>query len=504
MNNMNKAMINLMARKTGTTLTGEHMRVLTYAHKHYEKHRVGPLYQNIRKNTGLTKEDIERLFPHGLNSIYNWVGIPIQSTDNGCKPIASVNVKDRMDVYLDHNATTYLRKEVTEALISFCHQSSCNFSGNFGSNSVGNLGKDFGNPQSSTSLGKRAYDTLQKARYQISQCIDALDDEIVFTGSGSEANNLAIKGVAFKHMASKGHIITSATEHSSVLKTVGYLEGLGFEATYLGVDGDGVVRAQDVRNTLRPDTLLVAVMAANNEIGTVNPIGEIGAICREKGVPLMVDAVQAFGKMPLSPGKMGISLMSMSGHKIYAPKGVGALYVEKGFELVPLIHGGDQEGGLRAGTENVASIMAFGLAATLAHEEMDRERERLVALRNYFLAGLKDADSGFIVNGSLEKRLPNNLSIGFPGIDSGSLLLSLNQIGVYVSSGSACSSGRVEASHVIRALGIDTEKYGVIRFSFGMNTTTEALDYLFRYLPDILRQLDRGQRNSKEKFGNPR
>jgi cysteine desulfurase len=244
-----------------------------------------------------------------------------------------------------------------------------------------------------------------------------------------------------------------------------------------------------VQDHLRPDTILVTVMAANNEIGVINPIGEIGRICQAAGVPFMVDAIQAFGKMPLRPKEMGISLMSMSGHKIYAPKGVGALYINEGISLSPLIRGGGQEFGLRAGTENVGSIMAFGRAARLIEREMEAENERQLALRDFFLAELRKISLDFIVNGSLEDRLSNNLNIGFPGVDSGSLLLSLNQIGVYVSAGSACSAGSRDVSHVIRALGVDTDYYGVIRFSFGLQTSKEDLIYLFKYLPEILNQL---------------
>jgi cysteine desulfurase len=315
--------------------------------------------------------------------------------------------------------------------------------------------------------------------------------EIIFTGCGSEANNLALKGIAFQHLEKKGHIISSKVEHPSILRTLDFLQKIGFEVTYLDVNEEGRVLPQAVQAHLRKNTILVALMAANNEIGVINPVGEIGRICQKAGVPLMVDAIQAFGKIPLAPKEMGISILTMSGHKIYAPKGVGAVYIDEGISLIPLIHGGGQEFGLRSGTENVSSILAFGQAAKLSHREMVQENKRLFDLRKFFLSELRQIVPNFVVNGSLQDRLANNLNIGFPHVDSGSLLLSLNQIGIYVSAGSACSAGSREASHVIKALGIDTNHYGIIRFSFGLQTSEEDLEYLFRYLPKILSQLSK-------------
>jgi len=461
-----------MSKISGTTLTEKHMDILEYAFSYYEKNRVGPLYQNIKKNTGATKGEIEQLFPHGLDSVYTWVGIPIQTVRNLCKPMATVHVEGHREVYFDHNATSFIRDEVKKSLMEY-------YSGSSG----------FGNPSSSTNPGKISYDIIRKSRLQISDCLKVNPEEIVFTGSGSEANNAAIKGIAFKHYAEKGHIISSKVEHPSVLKALEYLEGLGFEVTYLDVSKDGRVTAQSVKENLRDNTILVSIMAVNNEIGAINPISELGNICQTAKVPLMVDAIQGLGKIKLLPKKMGVSLMTMSGHKIYAPKGVGALYIGKEMSIVPLIHGGEQESGLRAGTENVGSILAFGLAAKQACAEMEKENRRLLELRNFFLEGLRKIEPDIIVNGSLEHRTANNLNIGFPGIDSGSLLLSLNQIGIYVSSGSACSAGSKDASYTIKVLGVDTDRYGIIRFSFGLPNTREDVDYLFKYLPTILEQL---------------
>lgn len=472
MNNLTKTLIHRMSKATGTVLTYAHWSVLEYVYDYYEKHKVGPLYQNIKRHTGATRTDIERLFPYGLNSVYTWVGIPIHSADNLCKPLATVDVEDFREVYLDYNATTPVRKEVVQTLIA-------HYEAPF----------SFGNPSSSTNLGKRAYDAVYGARVEIADCLGVRPEEIVFTGCGSEANNMAIKGIAFRHLDEKGHIISSNVEHPAVLRTLDFLQQIGFQVTLLEVDQEGRVSAQSVQDCLRENTILVAIMTANNEIGAINPVGEIGEICRAAGTPFMTDAIQAFGKVVLAPKEMGISLLTMSGHKIYAPKGVGALYVDEQISLAKLIHGGGQEFGRRAGTENVASIAAFGQAAKLIHTEMAQENDRLLGLRDFFLTELRKIVPDSIINGPLENRLANNLNVGFPNVDSGSLLLSLNQIGVYVSAGSACSAGSKDVSHVIKALGVDTDYYGTIRFSFGLRTTREDLEYLFKYLPAILEQL---------------
>lgn len=479
MNNLIKTLIYRMSRVTNTLLTDRHMELLEYAYEYYEKNRVGPLFQNIKKSTGATKEEIEKLFPFGLTSLYTWAGIPIQSARGLCKPVATVDVDNYREVYFDHNGTTLIRDEIKDVLINYYK----GFSG-------------FGNPSSSTNLGKNAYNVIHKARTQIANCIDVSAENIVFTGCGSESNNMAIKGIAFKYLKDGGHIISSKVEHPSVLKTLQYLEELGFEVTYLDINEEGRVLPQSVKDNLRENTILVSIMAANNEIGTINPIKDIGEICHTANVPFMVDAIQAFGKIELRPKDCNVALMSFSGHKIYAPKGVGALYIDKDVQLVPLIHGGSQEYEKRAGTENVGSIMAFSQAAELAHKEMKKESVRLLELKNLFIEELRKIEPGIIINGSLNNRLPNNLNIGFPDIDSGSLLLSLNQIGVYVSAGSACSAGSRESSYVIKALGVDTDQYGIIRFSFGLPNTIDDIKYLFRYLPPILKQLKEELPNS--------
>ncbi|ABO49536.1 aminotransferase, class V [Desulforamulus reducens MI-1] len=386
-----------------------------------------------------------------------------------CKSWAPIKTPDFREVYLDHNATTPVRPEVASVLLNY-------YSGKYG----------FGNPSSNTVQGSYAAALVSEARQRIANCLAASPREIIFTGSGSEANNLAIKGIAFKDLDKKGHLITSKVEHPSVLRVMEYLETIGFSVTYLATDKYGQVLPNSVKQAIRKDTLLVSLMAANNEIGTINPLREIGQICRERNILFMVDGIQAFGKIPLNPKEMGISLLSFSGHKIYAPKGIGGLYVEKGISLIPQVHGGGQESGIHSGTENVGSILALGKAAELAHGEMEKERVRFLELRSFFLDGLKEIEPCFILYGSLENRIPNNLSIGFPAVDSGALLRSLNRIGISVSAGSACSSKKFKNSYVLEAIGADTEKYATIRFGFGLQTKEEDVAYLLKYLKQIL------------------
>ena len=478
MDNLTRTSIYLMARRTHTVLTDVHWRVLEYASDYYASHRVGPLYRNIERYTGVLRATLEQIFPNGLQSVYGWVGIPIQATNEvPCKPVANVRVDDYRKVFLDHNATTYLRTEVRDAMRDFIDDAD-----------------SFANPSSSSTQAQKAHRILDKARTRVASCLGAAPNEIVFTGGGSEAINLAIKGLAFRHWSDPGHIVTSVTEHSAVLQPIRFLEGLGFATSYVGVDKEGIVSARAVQEAMRPNTQLVSIMAANNEIGTLNPIREIGAVCQAAGVPLVVDAVQAFGKIPLHPKEWGVSLLALSGHKFYGPKGIGALYAAADCALIPLVHGGEQEGGRRAGTENVMGILGLGVAAALARKELGHEAERLTRLRNLLLTRLQEIEPELVVNGSLVQRLPNNLNVGFPGIDSGSLLLSLDQIGISVSAGSACHAGGMETSHVIQALGVDTERYGIVRFGLGLYTTEADIAYLCRYLPTILADLRRYKR----------
>lgn len=459
-----------MAKATGTQLTPQHLSVLDYAWNYYRERRVGPLYTNLSRNTGVSRDSLEDLFPNGLTSVYTWVGIPIQTTSKGCKPMAVIEIENPREVYFDTNATTPVRPEVVDALTDFFRDA-----------------RAFGNPSSSYGIGGLAYDVIDRARRRVAKCLRVEPGRLVFTGSGTEANNLAIQGIASRH--GSGHIVTTNVEHPSVMHTVEALEDRGFDVTWLPVAADGTLSAESVAQAIRSDTILVSVMAANNEIGTLYPIAEIGAVCRERKVPFHVDAIQAFGKIRMSPEELGVDLLTLSGHKIYAPKGVGALYLGPDTTLAPLTFGGSQERDLRPGTENVAGILALGVAAKLLRTEMDERNARYAYLRQRFLNKLRDIEPDAIINGTLEHRLPNNLSVGFPGVDSGSLLLSLDQIGVYVSAGSACSAGDDAISHVLEAIGVDSERYGTIRFSFGHDTTKEDIDYLFEHLPKILTNL---------------
>lgn len=462
-----------MARSTSTKLTERHMQILDFTYNYYISNKVGPLFHVLKKSLNLTKDELQSLFPNGLLSVYTWVGIPIHSgSEVSCKPLAKIEVDDFREVYFDHNATTYVRDEVKKVLNDY-------FEGKYG----------YGNPSSSTSIGKSAYESIFYARKIIADGLNVNNEEIYFTASGSEANNMAIKGIAFNHLENKGHIITTKVEHSSVLKTVQWLESIGFEATYLDVDSEGLISIDALKAAIKNNTVLIAVMAVNNEVGTVNDISAIGKIAAQNNIPFLCDAIQAFGKIPLHPKKSGISMMSFSGHKIYAPKGIGGLYLADNIKLSPLVHGGGQESGLRSGTENVGYIMALGKAAQLMFDEMPAESVRLKSFCDTFLKKLKVIEPGYIINGSTKQRIYNNLNIGFPGVDGGALQLSLNNIGIYTSSQSACSSGSKETSHVLKAMNADTEHYGTIRFSFGLKSCKDDLDYFFKYLGDILKQL---------------
>ena len=470
MHSLAKNRVHQMANATGTDLSQRHLDVLEYAWAYYRKRRVGPLGNNIRRATGVTSNEIEALFPNGLSSVYVWTGIPVASTRAGCKPAAYLEVEDQREVYLDTNATTPVRKEVVKALVAFFENP-----------------RSYGNASSSYAIGAEAYDVIDQARRRTAACLGVDPGEVYFVGSGSEANNLAIKGIASKSRS--GHIISTNVEHPSVQDTLVHLETIGYEVTYLPVAKDGTLAPTQVVDAMREDTILVTVMAANNEIGTIYPIAEIGAACRAREIPFAVDAIQGFGKIPISPKDACIDILTMSGHKIYAPKGVGAIYTDSRLEVAPQTHGGPQESGLRAGTENVAGIMAFGLAAQLAHREMGAHATHFLALRDHFLAALERTVPRAVINGTMETRLPHNLSVGFPGADAGSVLLSLDQIGVYVSAGSACSAGEDKISHVLKAIGADSGQYGTIRFSFSPETSTQDIDYLFTHLPAILEHL---------------
>jgi cysteine desulfurase len=382
-------------------------------------------------------------------------------------------------VYLDNSATTPVDPRVVEAMLPF-------------------LTEKFGNASSVHFYGQEARSAIDRARREVAALVSARPNEIVFLSGGTEANNLALRGTLEANAEHGRHLVTSQIEHSSVRGLCDTLERRGWEVTRLPVYEDGVVRAEDVRAAIRPDTVLVSVMLANNEIGTVQPIAEIGRLVREerergrKYLWLHTDAVQAAGRMKVDVGELGCDLLSLSAHKLNAPKGVGALYVRRGVRLVAQSVGGHQERERRAGTESVPSIVAFGRAAQLAREEFDERVARLRRLRDRFEVGVEARVSDIVFNGSRTSRLPHLSNISFRYIEGEGLLINLDMQGVAVSTGSACSSGSLEPSPVIRALGRDDElARGSIRFSLGRETTEEDVDYVLEVLPRAVENLRR-------------
>jgi len=368
-------------------------------------------------------------------------------------------------VYLDHSATTPIDSRVLEAMLPF-------------------LVEKFGNASSVHMFGQEARAAVDKARRQVASLIEARANEVVFTSGGTEANNLAIHGICEAATAHGRHIITSAIEHPSVRGVVDELEKHGWEVTRLPVYDDGIVRIEDVRAAIRPDTILISVMMANNEIGTIQPLAEIGALVREererghRHLWLHTDAVQAAGRLSIDVQTIGCDLLSLSAHKIYAPKGAGALFIRRGVRLTPQQVGGHQERERRAGTESVANIVAFGAAAELAQKELDERNKQTRLLRDRFEAEVESQINDIVCNGDREQRLPHLSNISFRFIEGEGLLIHLDMQGVAVSTGSACSSGTLEPSPVIRALGRNEElARGAIRFSFGKDNDNEDVDY---------------------------
>ena len=374
-------------------------------------------------------------------------------------------------IYFDNAATTPIRPEVYDAMRPYIE--SC-----------------YGNPSSVYKLARESKKAIDLARKQVADAINADSGEIFFTGCGSESDNWAIKGVALALKDKGKHIITTNIEHHAILHTCEFLEENGYEVTYIPVDEYGMVSTDDIKKAIRPDTILVSVMTANNEIGTIEPIKEIGAVCREKGVYFHTDAVQAVGHIKIDVKEMNIDLLSLSGHKIGAPKGIGALYIRKGVKIKNLIHGGQQEKGKRAGTENVIGIVALGKAIELAVSEMEDTTERLKYLRDKIINGVLKNIEYSRLNGHPEERLPGNVNISFEFIEGESMLLMLDAKGICASSGSACTSGSLDPSHVLLAIGLPHEKaHGSLRISLGYQNTEEEVDKLLEVLPPIVQRL---------------
>ncbi|MDD9949494.1 MAG: cysteine desulfurase NifS [candidate division Zixibacteria bacterium] len=374
-------------------------------------------------------------------------------------------------IYLDHNATTPVRSEVFDVMEPFFRDR-------------------FGNASSIHRYGQDARAAVEEARARVAGLVNARPGEIYFTSGGTESDNLAIKGTAYARKAFGRHIITTNIEHSAVLNSCAFLEREGFEVTYLPVDEFGRVDPGQVEDALTDRTILVSIMHANNEIGTVQPVGEIGRIARARGVCFHTDAVQSAGKLPVDVDAMGADLLSLSGHKIYGPKGVGAIYIRKGVEIEPTAHGGHHENDVRSGTENTVGIVGLGKAAELAAEERESEYRHLSAMRDALEARVRVEIEGARVNGHPERRLPGTLNVSFPGAEGESLIMSLDLAGIAVSTGSACTSGAIEPSHVLLALGRDPRTaLGSVRFSFGRDNTMGDVDCVMDRLPGIVARL---------------
>lgn len=374
-------------------------------------------------------------------------------------------------VYLDHSATTPVHPRAAVAAMN------C-------------MLNDYGNSSSVHAFGRRAEELLEEARSRVADFVGAEPREIIFTGGATEADNLALRGVVEASEKPGGHIITTAVEHHAILHTCDALEREGFRVTRVGVDSSGRVDPSDVEAAIEDDTVLISVMLANNEVGTIQPIEEISAIARERGITMHTDAVQAAGQIPVDVEKLGVDLASFSAHKMYGPKGIGCLYVRRGTKIRPQVHGGHHEHRLRAGTENVPGIVAFGEACALATEELDYRMKHMTSIRDRLISGLEERIPQIFVNGDRTERLPNNVSVCIPGVEGEAMLLHLDMQGIAASSGSACTSGSLEASHVLLAMGLKHEiAHGSLRLSLGRENTAEEIDYVLDTLPPIVEKL---------------
>ncbi|MBS6502878.1 MAG: cysteine desulfurase NifS [Clostridium sp.] len=375
------------------------------------------------------------------------------------------------NVYMDYAATTYVKPEVLEEMMPF-------------------FTEKYGNPSSFYGISRETKMAIDKARSRVSKALNCDPNEIYFTGGGSEADNWAIKGIASAHRKKGNHIITTKIEHHAVLHTCEYLEKNGFEVTYLNVDKEGFIDLEKLKNAITDKTILVSIMFANNEIGTIQPVKEIGEICRERKVLFHTDAVQAIGNIPVDVKEMNIDLLSLAGHKVYGPKGIGALYIRKGVRIDNLIHGGGQERARRAGTENTASIVGLGKAIELATESLEEHNKKITNLRDRLIDGLLKVPHTRLNGPRGEKRLPGNANITFEFIEGESILLSLDFEGVCASSGSACTSGSLDPSHVLLAIGLPHElAHGSLRLTLGDGSTDEDVDYVLEVVPPIIERL---------------
>ena len=375
--------------------------------------------------------------------------------------------------YFDNAATTRVKEEVLKKMIPY-------------------FKTEFGNPSSMYTLGRSARRAVEDARKSVAQLINANPKEIIFTAGGSESDNTALKGLAINNKTKGKHIITTKIEHHAILNSCKSLEKDGFRVTYLNVNKDGLVDLEELKKSITNDTFLISIMFANNEIGTIEPIEEISKIAKDHNILLHVDAVQACGNIPIDVKKLGIDLLSLSGHKLYGPKGTGALYVKDGIEIDNLLDGGHQENGRRAGTENVAGIVGLGMACKLAKEGLKTHMRYLQKIRDYYILEVQRRIPDVVLNGSRDLRLPGNANFSFKGVDGGAVLLKLDQVGISASSGSACSTGDPKPSHVLTAIGLDEQTAkSALRITFGEDNTVEDVDYLLDNLVRIVNELRR-------------
>ena len=374
-------------------------------------------------------------------------------------------------IYMDHGATTPVDPLVVDAMLPY-------------------FTEKFGNASSLHSFGQEATSALEQSRQQVAASIGAKPEEIIFTSGGTESDNLAIKGIAYRNSDKGKHIITSTIEHPAILNTCAYLEKEGFDVTYVPADSDGIIDMDELKKAIRDDTILISVMHANNEIGTIQPISDISKLAKEKSIYLHTDAVQSFGKIAVNVDELGVDMLSMSSHKIYGPKGVGALYVRKGTPLQALAHGGSHERSMRAGTENVSGIVGFAKAVSLVYEHRIDDSKHMTQLRDSLIEKVMDSMDDVYLSGHAAKRLPNNVNLRFNFIEGESMLLFLDMKGIAISTGSACSSKSLEPSHVLTAIGLRPEdSHGSIRITFGKDNTQEEVDYVVEALIEVVGRL---------------
>ena len=376
-----------------------------------------------------------------------------------------------MTFYFDNAATTKINPEVLKAMMPY-------------------LTEEYGNPSSLYSIGRSAKRAIENARQEVAKLINCEKTEIYFTGCGTESDNTALKGVAYRYKEKGNHIITTKIEHHAILESCKTLEKQGFDITYLNVDENGIVDLQQLENSITENTILISIMFANNEIGTIQPIKEIAKIAKSNNIIFHTDAVQAVGNIPIDVKEMGIDMLSMSGHKIHAPKGVGALYVKKEIEFDRFMDGGHQEKNKRAGTENITEIIGLGKACEIIRQDLEWHIRHLKNLRDYFMEQVEKNIENIKINGSKEHRLPGNANISFLGVDSTALLLELDKKGICCSSGSACNSSEISPSHVLRAIGLDDETAkSALRVTFGEFNTKTEVDYLVQNLIRCVKEL---------------